>query len=129
LLDDLVPDGPGRHVDTIESFSERSSRYQEQVTGNPRGKGYWLNGVTFDNYRDGFLLDAKGPRYAELIKVPFIALDKAEEFVDQARKQLRAAEGVPIRWIVAEESVAEGIRNLFKSRRIRGIEVLHEAER
>jgi hypothetical protein len=49
----------------------------------------------------------------------------AKALVDQARRQLKAAKGVPIRWYIAEEKTADAIRYLFKRNDVAGIEVVH----
>jgi hypothetical protein len=45
----------------------------------------------------------------------------------QAHRQVKAAEGNPIRWVVAEAEFARGLRTLFRDEGITGIEVVVEA--
>jgi hypothetical protein len=119
--------GPGKWKRANESMSPRAARYQHQITGAPSGRVYDVNGVKFDGYRNGTLLDAKGPGYEWAVKNgQFIRKYKgAESLLDQAQRQLRAAGGTPIRWEVAEAKTAEAIRNMFRRNGITGIDVVH----
>jgi len=73
---------------------------------------YVVNGVAFDGFRDGVLLEAKGPRYAYLISRPF-GTKITDDFVDDALRQIEAANGTPIRWSFAEEGAAAAVRRRF----------------
>jgi len=73
---------------------------------------YVVNGVAFDGFRDGVLLEAKGPRYAYLISRPF-GTKITDDFVDDALRQIEAANGTPIRWSFAEQEAAAAVRRLF----------------
>lgn len=131
--------GPGQWGPTQESMSARARSYQEQISGHSADEAYWLGGVgrksggvKFDGFKDGVLLEAKGPGYANkfletLEPKPWFKPSGAKALVDQARRQLVAAvkTGTPIRWHVAEEKVADAIRLLFKRERVFGIEVVH----
>lgn len=61
-------------------------------------------GVKFDGFKDGMLLEAKGPGYAKF----FEGLE-------------------PKRWFrnVAEKAAADAFRELFKNARVEGIEIVH----
>ncbi|RKH12389.1 hypothetical protein D7V97_08730 [Corallococcus sp. CA053C] len=114
--------GPGKWVQVNESMSERARAYQAQVTGTPEGQAYRVEGVGERADFDGFdaaeplLLDAKGPGYEKF-------LDGVQGFkryfrgdirvLEQARRQLRCAKGIPVRWIVAEERFAGMLRKMF----------------
>jgi hypothetical protein len=89
-------------------------------------------GVRFDGFKDGVLLEAKGPGYAnkfldDLAPKRWFKNTGAKELVRQALRQLDAARGtgVPIRWHIAEEKTAQAIRLLFKDERVVGIEVVY----
>ena len=41
--------------------------YQEAVTGVPSEIGYRVNGVKFDGFKNGTLIDAKGPGYERFL--------------------------------------------------------------
>lgn len=111
--------GIGTWTVTSETMSERAAVYQEQITGVPAGAVYLVNGVKFDGFADGKLLDAKAEGYEKF-------LNKNGEFqswyrganglLEEARRQTTAAEGTPIVWHVAEEKAATAIQNLLKGK-------------
>lgn len=131
--------GPGQWGPARESMSGRSRAYQEQISGHSADEAYWVGGtstkeggVRFDGFKDGVLLEAKGPGYANkffetLEPRPWFKHSGAQALVDQARRQIGAARktGTPIRWHVAEEKTAEAIRLLFRDNEVYGIEVVH----
>ncbi|MFP2959795.1 Tox-REase-5 domain-containing protein [Myxococcus sp. 1LA] len=127
--------GPGQWRPAKESMSPRARRYQEQITGHSADEAYWVGGVgkngegvKFDGFKKGVLLEAKGPGYAKF----FEGLDPkhwfknsgAKALVEQADRQFRAAKGVEIRWHIAEENAASAIRRLLRDNEIEGIEVV-----
>lgn len=122
--------GPGRWVEVNESMSERASAYQAQVTGAPKGAAYRVKGrgeeADFDGFKDGVLLEAKGPGYAQFIDEqmkPRSFFEGAKKMLEQARRQFKVARGVPVRWIVAEEELAVVLRKMFRSAQLK-IEVI-----
>lgn len=122
--------GPGRWVEVNESMSERAGAYQAQVTGAPRGSSYRVKAggeeADFDGFKEGVLLEAKGPGYAQFIDEkmnPRPFFEGARKMLEQARRQFKVARGGPVRWIVAEEELAAVLRKLFKSARLK-IEVI-----
>jgi hypothetical protein len=129
--------GPGQWGSAHEAMSSRAARYQEQISGNPASEAYWVGGVgrnsggvKFDGFRDGVLLEAKGPGYAnkfddKLKPKEWFAPSGAHQLVEQAKRQLDAAPGVPIRWHVAEKRAADAIRMLLEQGKVKGIEVVH----
>jgi hypothetical protein len=48
----------------------------------------------------------------------------ADRLAKQAERQVRLANGVPIRWHVAEPRMVDILKNLFKSENITGIDVV-----
>ena len=129
--------GPGQWGPSHESMSARAARYQEQVTGRPVTDAYWVRGVgrksggiKFDDFRNGVLVDAKGPGYAnkfadDLTPRQWFRNSGAQELVQQARRQEGVANGISIRWHVAEEKAARAIRKLLKNAGVVGVEVVH----
>jgi hypothetical protein len=94
------------------------------------GKDLKSGGVRLDGFKDGTLLEAKGPGYANkftdgLKPKPWFAPSGAKQLLKQARRQLDVALGVPIRWHVAEKKAADAIRELLKGRDVQGIEVVY----
>ncbi|MFY0573606.1 Tox-REase-5 domain-containing protein [Cystobacter fuscus] len=60
--------GPGQWAPANESMSARARAYQEQISGHSADDAYWVGGmstkaggVRFDGFKDGVLLEAKGP--------------------------------------------------------------------
>ncbi|MFY0579249.1 Tox-REase-5 domain-containing protein [Cystobacter fuscus] len=131
--------GPGQWGPAKESMSARARAYQEQITGHSADDAYWVGGmstkaggVRFDGFKDGVLLEAKGPGYANkffdtLEPKTWFKNTGAQALVEQARRQLRAVrgKGIPIRWHIAEEKTAEAIQLLFKNEGVAGIEVIY----
>ncbi|WP_257463033.1 restriction endonuclease fold toxin 5 domain-containing protein [Archangium lipolyticum] len=123
--------GPGQWVQTDEYMSESARNYQAQVTGAPKGYAYRVKlgdkEVDFDGFDQGVLLEAKGPGYTQWInkKLEFFGnFQGRDQLLDQAMRQFKAANGTPIRWIVAEEKLAGALRLLFEKEGL-PIEVIH----
>ncbi|WP_434782007.1 restriction endonuclease fold toxin 5 domain-containing protein [Corallococcus caeni] len=122
------PGGPGKWVQVNESMSDRARDYQAQVTGAPKGSAYRVKRgdeeVDFDGYDldENVLLDAKGPGYSQFFGKdlkPKKFFEGVMPLLEQAKRQLSAAGGTPVRWVVAEEKFADALRVLFKNQRIK----------
>ncbi len=104
-------------------------RYQEQISAlnNPqrplkRGEAVSLinprmqEPVVFDVWResDGAMIEAKGPGYAELMRSDFLA-EKiwAEDWSDQADRQIAAAKTRDVEWCFAEPEAAKRAEKWF----------------
>ncbi|MGE6758568.1 Tox-REase-5 domain-containing protein [Corallococcus interemptor] len=128
--------GPGQWGPAKESMSTRARRYQEQITGHSTDEAYWVGGVgpnsggvKFDGFKEGVLLEAKGPGYANkfldnLDPKFWFKNSGAKSLLDQAERQFRAAGGTPIRWHVAEEKTANAIRKLLDANEVEGVEIV-----
>ncbi len=123
--------GPGHWVQVDESMSESARNYQAQVTGAPKGYAYRVKmgdeKVDFDGFDKGVLLEAKGTGYAKWIddELNFVEFfEGGPKMLEQAQRQVAAARGTPIRWMVAEEKLAGALRKLFKGEGLK-IEVIH----
>ncbi|MFP2926529.1 restriction endonuclease fold toxin 5 domain-containing protein [Pyxidicoccus sp. 3LG] len=130
----LPAGGPGEWVQVNESMPEAARAFQARATGAPRGYAYRVKRggeeVDFDGFdpKDEVLLEVKGPNLAkffddDLNKKGFFT--GADKFVDQAQRQKRAAQGMRIRWVVAEKKFADALRNLFDNRGLADVEVRH----
>jgi hypothetical protein len=128
------PAGPGQWTQKEERMSEEASRYQTQLTGAPEGWVYRVrtgpgprDSVDFDGFKNGVLLEVKGPGYLELLEKmqgkPWF--EGVEEMLDQAQRQFKAAGSTPIQWHFAESEVADIMRKLFKGKGLREIKVIH----
>ena len=107
-------------------MSDRAAAFQAEVTGSAPGSVYRVGGVDFDGFSNGTLLEAKGPGYATFVRAGEFRpwFQGADGLVSQASRQLAAAGGTPIRWVVAEPEAATAIRNLFGQNGITGINVV-----
>jgi Restriction endonuclease fold toxin 5 len=108
-------------------MSDRSAAYQEQISGRPATWAYRVDGVDFDGYTDGTLIEAKGRGYATFIRngeFPrfFEVRHRAER---QSINQRDAARGLPIVWCVAEPETVEAFKRLHKNLEITDIAVIH----
>ncbi len=130
------PGGPGKWVRKGEGMSARARKYQSQVTGAPEDWVYQVEraGEKFDfdgfNEAEGVLVDAKGPGYdnkfTNTLEPEYWFKDTgAQELVANAQRQLRVANGVPIRWYVAETKAAQAIRKLLARNECGAVEVVH----
>ena len=126
--------GPGRWVHkTPTTESEAARDYQEQVTGQPAWRVYAVDGVEFDGFTGGELLEAKGPSYKHFLekdgtaKPWFTDGDGLRSLVDQARNQWRVAEksNVPLVWHVAELEFVHFLRKTFQRQGLKSITVRH----
>jgi filamentous hemagglutinin len=107
-------------------MSSRAALYQDQITGRA-GEAYVVEGVKFDGY-DGTLLDAKGPGYSNFVNKngEFYPWFRGQDsLLNQAVRQIDAADGTPVNWHVAEPSAVDAIRSMFMREGIDGISVIH----
>ena len=94
--------------------SAAARAYEEQITGYPVEYSIYVEGdlamVEFDGFRDGVLLDAKGPRTYVIISHHW-STKALEKMLKQMRKQVNAvASGgldIPIHWHFAEKEAME----------------------
>ncbi len=131
----LPPGGPSKWVQKAEGMSEEAMRYQIQITGTPKGWVYRVSFgpgpddyVDFDGFVNGVLLEAKGPNLAKFIDDGLKPVDffkGADGMLRQAQRQYRAANGLPMRWVVAEKKFADFLRKLFDNNNLEHIEVVH----
>jgi hypothetical protein len=124
--------GPGEWVKADEYMPEQARRYQAQVTGAPEGYVYRVKAgdkdVKFDGFNEGVLIETKATGYAQWVtqKLEFFGnFQGRDQMLEQARRQFKAANGTPIRWIVAEEKLAGALRKMFKANNLGDIEVVH----
>ena len=117
--------GPGTFVSVSESMSANAAAYQARVAGT-NGSAYVVNGVKFDGFANGMLIDAKAG-YAQFVKDGQFRswFSGADSLVAQAQRQLNAANGTPIQWRFAEEVAANATRVLFQQRGVTGIDIVH----
>ncbi|WP_257449320.1 restriction endonuclease fold toxin 5 domain-containing protein [Archangium lipolyticum] len=124
--------GPGQWVPKNERMSARSRKFQNKITRAPAGWVYRVlfggERADFDGFDEGILLESKGLGYDKHFDVnldPKPYFKGVDRLVRQAARQLRVANGTPIRWHVAEPRMVAILRKLFKDAEIKGIDVVH----
>ncbi|GII26491.1 golvesin C-terminal-like domain-containing protein [Planosporangium mesophilum] len=127
--------GPGKWVKQTRGGSDESKAYQEKVTGVERGSEYEVNGVRFDGYDNGTLLEAKDNYLSFLdengewkwfFKNATRKGSKTsgyEDLVNEARGQLAASGDTPITWKVSDLRLKAAFEKMFRDERITGITV------
>jgi hypothetical protein len=113
----------------VEDTTGRSARaiaYEEQITGRA-GQAYAVKGVSFDGFARGILQEAKGPGYETFVEDGVFKkfFEGADDIVKQARRQVAAAQGKPIRWYIAEAGAIPAFKDLLEKNGIAGIEFVH----
>ncbi|MBM4328496.1 MAG: hypothetical protein FJ118_15195 [Deltaproteobacteria bacterium] len=106
-------EGPGKWVEV--ALSPIGLAHQSAMSGQPiRARGgklyireYELNGVKFDDYKNGTLYEYKGPHGNLLNKERKFDdwVSGAEKLRDQAVRQTKAAQGIPVVWRVGAGQV------------------------
>jgi hypothetical protein len=125
-------EGPGKWEPSKEHMEAPARKYQVQISEAPEGHVYNVRGVKFDGFKDGILLEAKGPGYAKFIPV---AAENGgwfqgfREMVKQARSQLEVARRTPLQWHFAERPVADFVRDLLRKEGHGRIKVVHTPAR
>ncbi len=117
-----IKKGPGRWIKPDTNMRPRNRRYQTQISG--RLEEYLVEGVKFDGYKNGTLLEAKGPGYVNFVTKNdefYGWFRKKDELIDQATRQLEVANGIRIEWHIAEKKLYDAIEALFKDEGISGI--------
>lgn len=134
----VLSQGPGAwHNDMAngQNMTGDQARYQRQVTGVSATRTYYLNDVSFDGFKKGTngrpntLIEAKdlqnSGRFARAYDsmnagkfndIKYLC-DKANNILDQARRQVAAANGTnsQIVWRVSGETAAKAINQLFEA--------------
>jgi hypothetical protein len=89
---------------------------------------YVVEGVKFDGFKNGVLLETKGPGYVKFVEPPNTFKDwfaRRGEILLQATHQVRVARGAPIEWHVADLELKAALDRMFHEEGIAGIRVLH----
>lgn len=116
----------GRWIKTNESMSDFSRAYQRYIAGTD--DTFLRNGVKFDGLRGNTLLEAKG-KYAQFVDKTgkfYEWFSGKDDLLNQARKQLKAADGLPIEWHFADEAGYNATKALFEERHIEGILLIYD---
>ncbi|MCL2882233.1 MAG: Tox-REase-5 domain-containing protein [Coriobacteriia bacterium] len=127
--DELGSELSGSWQAVNESMSDLSRAYQTQITG-VAGESWVENGVKFDGIVDGTLIDAKGD-YSHFIDgnggfKDWFTNTGAQSLIDQANRQLAAANGTPINWYFMNQGDLDAVRNLFAREGITWIKFIYQ---
>lgn len=112
-------------ADGSDSFTLKNAKqYQLEASGDA-ALSFNKNGVSFDNIANGKLIDRKFGHSSVFDSAGNVANSaRADSLVEQARRQLNAAGGNPVRWEISSVGGTNGIKRLFRDRGI-NIEVVH----
>ena len=118
---------PGVWEKTNEAMSEASRNYQKFITGASDGMVYKVNGVKFDGFKNGMLIEAKG-NYSQFVNKKTGEFQKwfsgKDSLVSQANRQINAANGTKIQWFFNDETSLNAVKNLFSKENITDIELI-----
>ncbi len=132
--------GPGEWGPAQESKEPGPARdYQEYITGHSANESYWVGGVgkksggtKFDGFKDGVLIEAKGPGYESFFRdnldpKPWFKGSGAQKLIEQADRQCKRIRGTGYRieWYVAEKRTKAAIEKLFEGKNFPEITVIH----
>lgn len=119
----------GAWIETTESMSAAAAKYQTSITGQAANKSFLLKGVKFDGFANGVLQDAKSGMGNFVDKAtgnfkPWFTGGK--KMLEQAERQIGAANGTKIQWFFENKAVMEATQKLFKKEGIKGIELIYK---
>lgn len=127
LSDYLKALSKGKWVKTNEFMSDAAAAYQSFVTEKPFNISFLLNNVKFDGIRKAVMIDAKSGMLNFVDNngnfLGFFTGEKS--IVDQARRQLTAADGLPIEWHFQHENVRKAFEKLLNKNNIFDIILVH----
>lgn len=107
-------------------MSDASREYQKFITGAEEGMVYKVDGVKFDGFKDGVLVEAKG-NYSNFVDKSgnfYEWFNGRESLLNQANRQLAAAGGVKIQWYFNDEVSMNAVKKLFFGNNIESIEFI-----
>ncbi len=121
----------GVWVTTNESMSVAAAEYQSLITGRAANESYLLKGVKFDGLIDDVLVDAKSG-YGNFVKQStgefYEWFKGSKSLIEQARRQIGAAEGSKIQWYFQNNATMRATQNLFREEGITEIELIFKAK-
>jgi hypothetical protein len=103
--------------ESTSGWSKSAISYQEQITGVQAGSAFEVNGVKFDGVSNGTLLEAKSSYdgFVNNKTGEFQTWFKgADALVDQANRQVGAADGAPIEWNFSSQKSLNATNHCLK---------------
>jgi hypothetical protein len=121
------PGAPGEWIEVKEHMSPRAAQYQTRITGKPIDQSYVVNGVKFDGFQGGTLLDAKSSGYKDFVENGRFSdwFTGKQSLLDQAQRQVTAAGGTPVEWHVADKEAIPAFKELLKDTAAESIKIVH----
>ncbi len=110
-----------------ESMSDAAKSYQEFISGMPWNQSFELNNVRFDAIRNGILADAKSG-YLNFVNTNGEFQDfftGQADIISQARRQINAAEGLPVEWHFEHDIVRKAFEKLLKDEGLNNLYLIH----
>ncbi len=101
--------------ESTAGWSASAIAYQEYVTGVRAGNAFKVNGVRFDGIRNNVLVEAKSS-YDNFVgkNGEFYSWFKGRQsLLDQAERQIKAANGASIEWNFSSQKSLDATRKLF----------------
>lgn len=112
-------------------MSVAATEYQTFITGRSANESYLLKRVKFDGLIDDVLVDAKSG-YGNFVKKStgefYDWFKGSKGLVEQARRQIGAAEGNKIQWYFQNNSAMRATQNLFREEGITEIELIFKTK-
>lgn len=112
---------------TNEVMSNASRNYQKYITGADDGMVYKVNGVKFDGFKDGVLIEAKGD-YSNFVNKGTGEFQSwfagQDSLISQANRQLNVAGGAKIQWYFNDQVSMNAVKELFLKENIIGIDFI-----
>ncbi len=100
------------------------------ITGQAANKSFLLKGVKFDGVLNNVLVDAKSG-YGNFVNKStgqFHSWFKGgKSLVEQARRQVEAADGTKIQWFFENNSALKATQKLFEEKGVKGIELIYKS--
>jgi len=109
----------GKFVITIKNVAKVGEKawykYQKQINGLSGAIEFLRNGVKFDGFKNGVLLEAKS-QFQWLFKTGRATEREVyEKMTQQLSRQVGAADGLKLEWHFAEKETKEGLENYLKT--------------
>jgi RHS repeat-associated protein len=121
--------------ESIAGWSQKAISYQEFVTGVKAGNALEVNGVRFDGIRNNTLIEAKSSynnfinkKTGQFYNWFLNSKTGAKSLLDQAQRQIKAANGAGIEWNFSKKETLDATQKLFKDNHITGINLKYNPQ-
>ena len=114
--------------ENTKGWSANAIAYQEYATGVKVGRAFDVNGVKFDGFKNGKLIEAKSS-YDNFVNSSgqfYDWFNGKDALVNQARNQLKAADGTSVEWHFKTQKSLDATKILFQENGIEGIDLIYD---